>query len=91
MNRISLCVAAATLAAASAASAATNVTPELDQRIDQVFEALDLDADGALDASEASGNESLGAAFPRLATDGRLDRQRFADWYRSYDMEPAQE
>ena len=91
MNRISLCLAAATLAAASAASAATPSTPELDQKLDAAFEALDLDGDGTLDASEASGNQSLGTAFPRLATDGRLDRQRFATWYRSYDMEPAQE
>ena len=91
MNRISLCLAAAALAAASAASATSTVPPEMDQRIDEAFEALDLDADGTLDASEASANDSLGAAFPRLATDGRLDRQRFASWYRSYDMEPAQE
>ena len=91
MNRISLCLAAATLAASAAVSAAATSTPELDQRIDDVFEALDTDADGALDATEASADRSLGAAFPRLATDGRLDRERFANWYRSYDMEPAQE
>ncbi len=65
------------------------VTPE--QRAQQLFQKLDKNQDGSLDAGEAAADKGVDKAFPRLAKDGKLDQQRFSKWYKAYDAPPAQE
>ncbi len=65
------------------------VNPE--QRAQRLFQKLDTNQDGSLDAGEAAADKGVGKAFPRLAKDGKLDQQRFIKWYKAYDAPPAQE
>jgi hypothetical protein len=96
MNRFSLSIAGAALAAFTAIPAMAATEPAAaptpwEQKIEQLFAELDGNGDGVIDASEAEGEEGLARAFPRIAKNGTLDRQQFVDWYKLYDMPAAQE
>ncbi len=94
MRTLKLSVAAAAVLATASTFAATDATttePTRDQQIEQVFMKMDSNRDGLIDASEAQANKSLQAAFARVATTGKLGKQEFMSWYRSYDMVPAEE
>lgn len=96
MKTISSMIAAGALMA-SATFVAAETTPAADQaaspeqRAQQLFQQLDVNQDGTLDAAEAEADKGLKNAFPRLAKDGKVDQERFAKWYKAYDAPPAQE
>lgn len=83
-------VASASSFAAQTQPAAEN-TDNQDQRIEQLFQSLDTDHNGVLDANEAQAERGLRNAFPRLAPERKLSQQRFTQWYKAYDAAPAQE
>lgn len=82
-------LAASATALAQSSPAAEQQTQE--QHIQKLFQELDSNRDGVLDASEARADRGLNNAFPRLATDGKLSESRFIEWYKKYDQAPAQE
>ncbi len=49
------------------------------------FEALDMNKDGAIDATEAEEDVDLAFDFPSVATNGMLDLAGFAAWKASLD------
>ena len=93
MSRVhrSTAAAAAAFVFALALGPAFAEEDDRQQILEQAFQSLDVNGDGAIDAQEAAGNPSLADAFARLAPSGSLDREAFAMWYRAYDQEPAQE
>ena len=96
MNTIVSTIAAGLLLAAGGLVAA-ETTPATDQelspeqRAQQLFQQLDANHDGSLDATEAAAEKGLKNAFPRLAKDGKVSQDRFITWYKAYDAPPAQE
>lgn len=95
MNTSRVVLAGLLLASATALAAQTETAAdpaaEQEQRIQALFQQLDTNQDGALDASEAQAERGLKNAFARIATEGKVSPQRFAQWYRAYDAAPAQE
>lgn len=70
---------------------ANDAAQQQTRRIQQLFQELDKNRDGSLDAREAQAERGLKNAFPRLASNGKVSEERFIDWYRIYDRPPAEE
>ena len=76
---------------AGAAEPPAGEAPQAQSGAEIMFQALDRDQNGKIDAEEAQVYKGLKNAFPRIAKDGTLEEAEFAAWYKEFDRPSAEE